>query len=357
MALDRESVLNVLRTVKDPEIFKDIVTLNMVKDVRVDGQNVFVHIELTTPACPLKDVIQKDVEGALRRAGAQEVKIEWSANTRGAMGPKKDLLPQVKNVIAVGAGKGGVGKSTVALNIAIGLHRCGASVGLMDGDIYGPSMPTMLGIRGRKPDVRGNKIIPFHVHGIHAITIGALVEDEKPLIWRGPMATGAFKQLFSDNTEWPDLDYMIVDLPPGTGDVPLTLCQLLPLTGAVIVATPQQVALDDAVRALRMFQQLAVPVLGIVENMSYFIDPKSGMEFDVFGRGGAEAAAQRIGVPFLGAIPMFPELRQNSDAGTPQKNFEGSPKLKEALEKVVMTLAGQISLRNLQGKGPELNIV
>src|ERR1051325_7522963 len=221
MSLDRESVMNVLRTVKDPEIFKDIVTLNMVKDVRVDGGKVFVHIELTTPACPLKDVIQKDVDGALRRAGANDVQIEWSANTRGPMGPRKDLLPQVKNVIAVGAGKGGVGKSTVALNIAVGLHRCGASVGLMDGDIYGPSMPTMLGIKGRKPDVRGNKIVPFHVHGIHAITIGALVEDEKPLIWRGPMATGAFKQLFSDNTEWPDLDYMVVDLRPGKGDVPL----------------------------------------------------------------------------------------------------------------------------------------
>jgi len=178
----------------------------------------------------------------------------------------------------------------------------------MDGDIYGPSMPTMLGIRGVPPSVRGNKILPHQVHGIHAITIGSLVEQDKPLIWRGPMAHGAFKQLLLDNTEWPALDYLIVDLPPGTGDVPLTLCQLLPLTGAVVVATPQQVALDDAIRAVRMFQQLGAPILGLVENMSYFIDER-GAEHDIFGRGGTERAAQRLGLPYLGAVPMFTELR------------------------------------------------
>jgi ATP-binding protein involved in chromosome partitioning len=183
----------------------------------------------------------------LKKIGAETVKLNLTANTRGpASQRKEDALPQVKNIIAVGAGKGGVGKSTIALNLAVGLQRCGAKVGLMDGDIYGPSMPTMLGLKGKPPQVRGNKIQPFHVQGIHAITIGALVEQDKPLIWRGPMAHGAFKQLLLDNTEWPELDYLIVDLPPGTGDVPLTLCQLLPLTGAVVVATPQQVALDDA---------------------------------------------------------------------------------------------------------------
>jgi len=347
MALDRESVLNALRTVKDPELFKDIVTLNMVKDVKVDGSAVFVHVELTTPACPLKETIKRDVEAAVKKIGAQTVNIELSANTRGPMQPRKDLLPQVKNVIAVGAGKGGVGKSTMAVNIAVGLQRQGAQVGLMDGDIYGPSMPTLLGIKGQTPKVQGSKIIPFHVHGIHAITIGALVEEEKPLIWRGPMAHGAFKQLFSDNTLWPELDYLIVDLPPGTGDVPLTLCQLLPITGAVVVAQPQQVALDDAVRAVRMFQQLGAPILGIVENMSG----------EDFGRGGAEKTAQRLNLPFLGTIPLYRELRINSDAGTPEKNFEGNPQLKEALEKMVQTLAGQISLRNMQPRGPDLNIL
>lgn len=268
---------------------------------------------------------------------------------------KQSALPQVKNVIAVGAGKGGVGKSTVALNLAVGLHRTGARVGLMDGDIYGPSMPTMLGIKGLPPQVRGAKILPFYVHGIHAVTIGALVEQDKPLIWRGPMAHGAFKQLLLDNTEWPDLDYLIVDLPPGTGDVPLTLCQLLPLIGAVVVATPQQVALDDAVRALRMFQQLGAPILGLVENMSYIPLP-NGEVLDMFGRGGTEKAAQKLGVPYLGAIPMFSELRQNSDAGTPLKNFETNPQLREALEAVTANLAGEVSKRNLSATGPTLTI-
>jgi ATP-binding protein involved in chromosome partitioning len=213
----------------------------------------------------------------------------------------------------------------------------------------------MLGIKGMVPQVQANKIIPFHVHGIHAVTIGALVEQDKPLIWRGPMATGAFKQLLLDNTIWPELDYLIVDLPPGTGDVPLTLCQLLPLTGAVVVATPQQVALDDAVRALKMFLQLNTPILGIVENMSYFVAP-DGSIADIFGRGGAEKAAQELGVPFLGAIPMFTELRQNCDAGNPLANFEGNPKLREALETVTTHLAGEVSKRNLSAPAPQLNI-
>ena len=356
MALQRDEVMAALRTVRDPELFKDIVTLNMVKDVRVDGSHVHVNVELTTPACPMKDVIRRDVEAAVRRAGAETVNVELSANTRGTPGgEKKNVLPQVRNVVAVGAGKGGVGKSTVPVNLAVGLHRAGARVGLMDGDIYGPSMPTMLGIKGQAPFVRGGKIMPHAVHGIHAITIGSLVEQDKPLIWRGPMAHGAFKQLLLDNTEWPDLDYLIVDLPPGTGDVPLTLCQLLPLTGAVVVATPQQVALDDAIRAVRMFQQLGAPILGLVENMSYFVDER-GAEHDIFGRGGTERVARQMALPYLGAIPMFTELRVNSDAGTPGRNFEGSPGLREALESVVGHLAGEVSKRNLGTAAPSLTI-
>jgi ATP-binding protein involved in chromosome partitioning len=265
-------------------------------------------------------------------------------------------LPQVRNVIAVGAGKGGVGKSTLAVNIAIGLQRAGAQVGLMDGDIYGPSMPTLLGIKGKQPQVqRSQMIIPFLVHGIHAMTIGSLVESDKPLIWRGPMAHGAFKQLFIENTEWPPLDYLIVDLPPGTGDVPLTLCQLLPLTGAVIVATPQQVALDDAIRAVRMFQQLEAPILGIVENMSY-IPMADGSKLDLFGRGGAERAAESLRIPFLGELPLYPELRVNSDAGEPVRNFTGDPGLAEALNGIVRNLVKQVEMRHQQAPAPELNI-
>jgi ATP-binding protein involved in chromosome partitioning len=356
MPLDRDNALAALRSVQDPELHRDIVTLNMVKDVRVDGSRVFVHVELTTPACPMKETIRHDVQTALKNAGAEAVEVEFSANTRGPAQPRGDLLPQVKNIIAVGAGKGGVGKSTIALNLAIGLQRAGASVGLMDGDVYGPSMPTMLGVKGVPPQLRGQRFVPLFVHGIHAMTIGTLVEEDKPLIWRGPMATSAFKQLFSDHTDWPELDYMIVDLPPGTGDVPLTLCQLLPLTGAVVVATPQQVALDDAIRAVRMFQQLGAPVLGMVENMSYFLSP-DGSEHDIFGRGGAQRAAQELGLPYLGELPMFPELRANSDAGRPQANFEGHPKLKAALEQMTQNLAAQVSMRNLQAARPELNIL
>ncbi|MGA2230168.1 MAG: Mrp/NBP35 family ATP-binding protein [Tepidisphaeraceae bacterium] len=358
MPLTRERVMAALRKVQDPEIFKDIVTLNMVKDISLDGDNVQVHIELTTPACPLKDVIKRDVERALHESGALSVKVEFSAQTRGSADSekKRDVLPQVKNVVAVGAGKGGVGKSTLAVNLAVGLQRSGAQVGLMDGDIYGPSAPTLLGIKGIKPRIEDAKIVPFFVHGIHAVTIGALVPEEKPLIWRGPMAHGAFKQLLLDNTVWPDLDYLIVDLPPGTGDVPLTLCQLLPLTGAVIVATPQQVALDDAVRAIRMFEQLQTPILGVVENMSFLVG-EGGMTVDIFGRGGAEKAAQNWGLPFLGALPLFPELRVNSDSGQPQKNFEGNAQLAECLMAIVRNLAGQVSIKNLQSSGPELTVI
>jgi ATP-binding protein involved in chromosome partitioning len=266
----------------------------------------------------------------------------------------KTVLPQVKNVIAVGAGKGGVGKSTIALNVAVGLQRSGFKVGLMDGDIYGPSMPTMLGIKGVQPEVRGNKILPHHVHGIYAVTIGSLVEQDKPLIWRGPMAHGAFKQLLLDNTEWPALDYLIVDLPPGTGDVPLSLCQMLPLTGAVVVATPQQVALDDAVRAVKMFQQLGTTVLGIVENMSYLALP-DGTITDLFGRGGAERAAGGLGLPFLGAVPMVPALCANCDSGQPHSNFEQSPLLRDSLTAIVAALIAAVDERNQQ-ETPTLTI-
>lgn len=360
MALNQEQVLAALGTVKDPELHKDIVTLGMVKLLNVNDSAVRLHIQLNNPAAPAKDAMERNIRTVLAGIGVTQLQLEFSGSTRGGGGgepaAKRAVLPQVKNIIAVGAGKGGVGKSTLAVNIAVGLQRTGAAVGLMDGDIYGPSMPTMLGIRGQQPMVRGPRIIPFHVHGIHAITIGALVEQEKPLIWRGPMAHGAFKQLFSDNTEWPELDYMIVDLPPGTGDVPLTLCQLLPLTGAVIVATPQQVALDDAIRAVRMFQQLGAPILGIVENMSYMPMP-DGTAVDLFGRGGAEKAAEKFNIPFLGALPLYPELRVNSDAGEPERNFTENPKLAEALNGIVRNLSEQVARRNEEAPGPQLNII
>ena len=354
MPITRQSVLDALRTVRDPELGKDLVTLGTVKDIKIDGATVELTLELATPGGPAREKIEREAVAALGEAGAEQV-------TFGHVEPPapsaNSPLPQVKNIIAVGAGKGGVGKSTVALNLAVALQRKGFAVGLMDGDVYGPSMPTMLGIKGAVPKIsptNKSKILPHRVHGIHAITIGSLVEPEKPLIWRGPMAQGAFKQLLVDNTDWPPLDYLIVDLPPGTGDVPLTLCQMLPLSGAVVVATPQQVALDDATRAVRMFQQLGVPVLGLVENMSYFVGP-DGNEHDIFGRGGTERAAKKLQLPLLGAIPMFTELRVNSDAGRPHANFEGPAKLAAALTELAAAVAGEVSRRNLMGM-PTLSV-
>ena len=258
-------------------------------------------------------------------------------------------LPGIKHVIAVGAGKGGVGKSTVAVNLAVGLARHGHSVGLMDGDIYGPSLPTMLGLDSYDVNLRGNMIQPFMVHGIKSMTIGKLVEADKPLIWRGPMAHGAFKQLV-EQTEWGELDYLIIDLPPGTGDVSLTMAQLLKLTGAVVVCTPQKVAQDDAVRAARMFQQLGIELLGVVENMSTFIadDLTPPREYDIFGKGGAQMMAQRLGVPFLGAVPITMNLRINSDGGDPTANFTTGGPLAAALEKLVSNLESQVALASMK---------
>ena len=234
-------------------------------------------------------------------------------------------LPNVKRIIAVGAGKGGVGKSTIAVNTAVALARRGLKVGLLDGDIYGPSTPTLLGLADAQLRGTNKTLFPFQTHGIKSITIGKMVDPEKPLIWRGPMAHGAFRQL-ATQTDWGELDYLIIDLPPGTGDVPLTLAQMLPLNGAVIVCTPQKVAQDDAIRAAGMFRQLDIDVLGVVENMSYFIGD-DGKEYDIFGRGGAAAMAERLGVPVLGTIPIHMELRENSDAGNPTANFEGNEQL------------------------------
>ncbi len=289
------------------------------------------------------------------RIAAREESPPQAAGHRpiGGLEHPQRPLGGVKHIIAVGAGKGGVGKSSIAVALAVGLARRGHAVGLLDGDIYGPSMPTMLGLDAMEQLVLAGKLQPHAVHGIKAITIGKLVDPDKALIWRGPMAHGAFKQLV-EQTDWGELDYLIVDLPPGTGDVCLTMAQTLQLTGAVVVCTPQKVAQDDAVRAARMFQQLSIDVLGVVENMSYFIGD-DGKEYDIFGRGGAEMMAQRMGLPFLGAVPITMALRANSDSGEPLKNFSpetaGGEALPRALESMISTLEGQVALASLrQGK-------
>lgn len=274
--------------------------------------------------------------------------------------PQSEPLPGVKHVVAVGAGKGGVGKSTIAVNLAVALARRGKAVGLLDGDIYGPSLPTMLALDALDQNVHEGMLQPHLVHGVKAITIGKLVDPEKPLIWRGPMAHGAFKQLV-DQTQWGELDTLVIDLPPGTGDVPLTMAQSLKLTGAVVVCTPQRVAQDDAVRAVRMFQQLGIEVLGVVENMSYFIGD-DGKEYDIFGRGGAEQMAQRLGLPFLGSVPINTALRANSDAGDPSANFDpakaGGDALPGALEAFCTNVENQVALAAMRtgASTPTLNI-
>jgi len=263
---------------------------------------------------------------------------------------KPPMLPGVRKIIAVGAGKGGVGKSTVSLNLAVGLARRGHAVGLLDGDIYGPSMPTMLGLTNLETVVHQGMLQPFYVHGIKCMTIGKLVDPEKPLIWRGPMAHGAFKQL-TEQTSWGELDYLIIDLPPGTGDVSLTMAQLLPVAGAVVVCTPQRVAQDDAVRAARMFKQLNIEVLGVIENMSYFVGD-DGTVYDLFGKGGAETMAQRLNVPFLGAIPITTSLRINSDKGDPTANFTATDpsgaRLAQALEGIITQAENQVALADMR---------
>lgn len=355
-SLTPQQLQDALRTVEDPDLHKDLVALNMVKEARMQQGDVFVHIELTTPACPMKDRIRDDIVNAIRGKAGEvgaaigEVHVEFSADVRRANERTRDKdspLPNVKHIIAVGAGKGGVGKSTVSTMIAAGLARSGAKVGLLDGDIYGPSLPTMLGLEELPGGIRGNMLLPFEVHGIKAMTIGKLVEPEKALIWRGPMAHGAFKQL-ATQTEWGELDYLIIDLPPGTGDVALTMCQMLPLTGAVVVCTPQKVAQDDARRAVRMFQQLGVDVLGVVENMSAFIC-EHGTEYDLFGKGGARTMAHAMNLPFLGSLPIHAQVRISGDTGTPLDNWN-VPALAKEMDSICGGLAQQISIATLSGQ-------
>jgi ATP-binding protein involved in chromosome partitioning len=254
----------------------------------------------------------------------------------------------------VGAGKGGVGKSTISTLLALGLSRAGATVGLLDGDIYGPSLGTMLGLDDLDPVAKGNILVPFDVHGIKAMTIGKLVDPEKPMIWRGPMAHKAFSQLLLQ-TDWGELDYLIVDLPPGTGDVPLSLAQALPLAGAVIVCTPQRVAQDDARRAVRMFEELGVPIVGVVENMSWFV-ADDGVEYDLFGRGGAEQMATDMAIPFLGPLPLHIAMRQNADAGTPLSNFEISNDITAAIDHLAGELARQVAIRVAAAEQPTISV-
>lgn len=320
MSIAPEQVLEALRSVIDPDLKKDIVSLGFIQGLEVSPSgDISFRLVLTTPACPMRDKLLKESEAAVRKGvtGVKSVTVtpdaSVSAAPRGSL--IEDLLPQVRNTIAVASGKGGVGKSTVAANLAASLALEGARVGLLDADIYGPSMGVMLGVRD-KPEVREGKMVPVPVHGIHVMSLGFIVDPETPVIWRGPMVMKALEQFLRD-VRWPELDYMVVDLPPGTGDAQLTLTQKVPLSGAVIVTTPNEVALIDARKGLAMFQKMGVPIFGIVENMSHFVCPHCACTTDIFSRGGGERTAEEMGVPFLGEIPIDPATREAGDGGTP----------------------------------------
>lgn len=313
-----EQVIEALRPVQDPDLGRSLVDLGMIKDVAIDGGAVAVHVELTTPACPLKGKIESDVRAAaLTVPGVETVSVSFTSRVRASGGgmPDKQPIPGVKNAIAVASGKGGVGKSTVAVNIAVALAQAGASVGLLDADVYGPSIPLMMGTHAR-PLMRDNKIVPLEAFGVKLMSIGFLLDPDRALIWRGPLVAQLINQ-FLNEVAWGELDYLVIDLPPGTGDVQLTLVQKIPLAGAIIVTTPQDVALADAVKGIQMFQEVKTTILGIIENMSYFVCPRCGERSEIFGFGGGERTAERYNVPLLGRVPLDTTIRQGGDIGHP----------------------------------------
>jgi ATP-binding protein involved in chromosome partitioning len=364
-----ELVLAALKTVPEPELGKDLVTLGMVKDISICGGAVKFTVELTTPACPLKRMIEDDCKRAVSKIpGVESITVNMTSNVRrGHEGEKAPFAPGVKNFIAVGSGKGGVGKSTVAVNVAVGLAAAGAKVGLLDADVYGPSVPLLTGetmgpeeYMEKYPAKRGRLLSPGGPHedpqyqillqpvekfGLKIMSLGFLVEAEKAVVWRGPMVHGAIQQLLRD-VDWGDLDYLVFDMPPGTGDVQLTLSQTVPLTGAVIVCTPQPVALADARKAFQMFETTKTPVLGLVENMSYFLCKHCNEREEIFGSGGAQKAAEEWGIPFLGSLPIDTQVRVGGDEGRPVMAFEGDPPIKKAFREVVERVAAEVSKKN-----------
>lgn len=350
------AVLDALRTVQEPELGGDLVTRNMVRDLRIDGSKVAFQIELTTPACPLKDEIEARVHRALDPIGVEAVELTWGASVRRAT-PRapEQLLPGVKNVIAVASGKGGVGKSTVAVNLAVALANDGAAVGLLDADITGPNIPLMLGLDGQPTKTDQNKISPLSRHGVKAISIQFFVPPGQPIIWRGPLVGGAITQFLSD-VDWGELDYLIVDLPPGTSDAQLTLAQAVPISGAVLVTTPQEVSLLDVEKALAMFKRMSVPVLGVVENMTAFVCPHCGEGVEIFGRGGGQRFAEGHGLELLGGVPLDITVRQGGDVGVPAVAQREPGPAALAFTDVARTIAARMSVRAEAAAQPVLTV-
>jgi ATP-binding protein involved in chromosome partitioning len=348
-------VYGALAQVKDPDLHKDIVRLGFIKDLKIAGGAVSFRVVLTTPACPVREQLQEQSRAVVAALpGVESVSVTMDAEVPKGRGIGEKLIVEgVRNIVAVSSGKGGVGKSTVAVNLAVSLARDGARVGLMDADVYGPNVPLMLGVADMRPAINVNKLVPLEAHGIRLMSMAVLKPGDEPMIVRGPILHGLVRQFLQD-VEWGELDYLIVDMPPGTGDVQLSLAQLVPVQGAVLVTTPQEVALADVRRALRMFEAVNVPVLGVVENMSYFIAPDTGTRYNIFGEGGGQRLSDEYGVPFLGAVPLGMKVREGGDSGVPVVVSDPDSPQAEAFRHVAEEVARQVSIEAMK---PELVVL
>ncbi len=345
-AITEQQVLDALKSIIDPDFNKNIVELGFVKDIAIDGERIAFTIELTTPACPVKEEFRRQAEAAVGAlAGVGDVQVNITSQVQRQKTAMGKNIPGIKNIIAVASGKGGVGKSTTAVNLAVALAQTGARIGLLDADIYGPSIPRMMGLEGRKPGIEGKTILPLNNYGVTTMSIGFLVPEEQAVVWRGPMVSGALTQLLND-VAWGELDYLVIDMPPGTGDAQLTLSQTVPVTASVIVTTPQDIALADARKGIAMFRKVNIPVLGVVENMSVFICPHCGETSHVFAEGGAEKLAAENDSKVLAQIPLDIQIREDSDAGTPIVAARPDSKQAEAYRTLAGEVARHISILN-----------
>ena len=350
--ITEQQVLNALGKVQEPELHRDLVTLKMIKDLKISDEDVSFTVVLTTPACPLRGQIENEAKAAVAAIGAKQISIKWDSSVPMDKRISGMIDVSIRSTIAVASGKGGVGKTTVSVNLAVALAQMGAKVGLMDADIYGPNIPIMMGVN-EQPKAIGDRIIPLEAYGVKLMSMGFLVPPDQAVIWRGPMLHSAIRQ-FLGEVEWGELDYLVIDMPPGTGDVQLSLTQSVPLTGGVVVATPQDVALADVVKGIAMFQKLEVPVLGVVENMSYFLCPHCGERTDIFAHGGAKKMADHYRVPFLGEIPLDIAIRAGGDSGKPITVSQPNSPHAKAFIHVAQSIAAQVSLAAIRGEQEEL---
>jgi ATP-binding protein involved in chromosome partitioning len=354
MLVTESNVLDALRVVMDPDLHRDIVTLGFVKNVVIDGGHVSFIVNLTTPACPVKEELKSQSEEAvLAIPGVEKVTVEMTATVRERPGQAEDLVPEVKHIIAIASGKGGVGKSTVTANLAVALAQTGARVGIVDADVYGPSIPLMLGSQNEKPFTEGQKIIPVLKYGVQTMSLGYLLTDEQAVLWRGPMVAGTVRQLLAD-VSWGELDYLLVDLPPGTGDAPMSLAQLVPLTGVVIVSTPHNVAANIAGKAVQLFRRLNAPILGVVENMGTLVDEATGAETRMFFGLTGEELSQQLKVPYLGSVPFDPAVSRASDEGVPSVVAYPDTSQAKAFKAIAGKVAQQASIKAMTRNEPEV---